>query len=93
MKQKQKSFDTTQLSHIHFIWGAKECIFKAYGRKEVDFRQNIQLEMPTNEEYPWKTLGHFNKDEKISFNLTCLLIFGYYLVFAEEKSPYLSIVF
>ncbi|HPK10217.1 MAG TPA: hypothetical protein PK147_02025 [Saprospiraceae bacterium] len=26
---------------LHIYWGAKECLFKIYGRKSVDFRKNL----------------------------------------------------
>ena len=29
------------LTNLHLIWGAKEAVFKAYGRKEVDFRKHM----------------------------------------------------
>ncbi|MBR9920747.1 MAG: 4'-phosphopantetheinyl transferase superfamily protein [Bacteroidetes bacterium] len=31
----------TRLEHLHVIWGAKECLYKAYGRKKLDFREHL----------------------------------------------------
>lgn len=31
---------------LHIVWGAKECVFKAYGRKSLDFRQHININVP-----------------------------------------------
>jgi phosphopantetheinyl transferase len=28
---------------MHLIWGAKECMYKAYGRKEIDFRTQLRV--------------------------------------------------
>lgn len=27
--------------HLHLIWGAKECLYKAYGRRQLGFREHI----------------------------------------------------
>ena len=32
------------LTNIHVFWGAKEALFKAYGRKSLDFRQEIFID-------------------------------------------------
>ena len=29
------------LHQLHLLWGAKECIYKAYGRRKLGFRENI----------------------------------------------------
>lgn len=31
----------TRLEHLHIFWGAKEALYKAYGRKELDFKGHI----------------------------------------------------
>jgi 4'-phosphopantetheinyl transferase len=36
--------EATRLEHLHVLWGAKECLYKAYGRKQLDFRQHILIE-------------------------------------------------
>ncbi|MFN7119876.1 MAG: 4'-phosphopantetheinyl transferase family protein, partial [Saprospiraceae bacterium] len=34
----------TRLEHLHVYWGAKEALYKAYGRRELDFCANILIE-------------------------------------------------
>lgn len=29
------------LHHLHLLWGAKECMYKAYGKKKLGFREHI----------------------------------------------------
>jgi len=29
------------LHHLHVLWGVKECIYKAYGKRKLGFRENI----------------------------------------------------
>ena len=33
-----------RIDHLHWIWGAKEAAFKAYGRKQVDFLSHMRFE-------------------------------------------------
>ena len=50
---------------IHLFWAAKEAMYKAWGLKELDFRQHLSLEP-----FAWKenetmlTRGHIRKGEK-----------------------------
>ncbi len=32
------------LLHLHVFWGAKESLYKAYGRKSLDFQEHIHIE-------------------------------------------------
>lgn len=32
-----------QLHFYHIIWGAKECIYKSYGKRKVDFRKHMTI--------------------------------------------------
>jgi phosphopantetheinyl transferase len=34
----------TRVEHLHVYWGAKECLYKAYGRRELDFRTHVLIE-------------------------------------------------
>lgn len=34
----------TRLEHLHVYWGAKEALYKAYGRKKLEFREHILVE-------------------------------------------------
>lgn len=41
---EQQSLDNTHLiEHLHVFWGAKEAIYKAYGKKALDFRTHIRV--------------------------------------------------
>jgi phosphopantetheinyl transferase len=31
------------LHHLHLLWGVKECIYKAYGKRKLGFRENILI--------------------------------------------------
>ena len=42
---EKESSSTPQLNnrlhHLHVLWGAKECMYKAYGKKKLEFRKHI----------------------------------------------------
>lgn len=39
----------SELLYYHIIWGAKECIYKSYGKRKVDFRGHMLItELNTN---------------------------------------------
>lgn len=33
-----------RMEHLHIFWGAKESLYKAYGKKELSFKNNIKVE-------------------------------------------------
>src|SRR5687768_7881583 len=34
----------SKLHQLHLLWGAKECIYKAYGKKKLEFREHIHID-------------------------------------------------
>ena len=34
-----------RIEHLHVLWGAKEVLYKLYGRGELDFRANLHVEV------------------------------------------------
>ena len=38
-----KSEIKNKLHHLHLLWGAKECMYKAYGKKRLEFRKHIYI--------------------------------------------------
>jgi len=69
-------------ARLHLYWGAKECMFKAYGKKEVDFRKHLfvdYIDAP-------KESGFFSsKMQKHDFNTSYTMYYekqdDYYLVY------------
>ena len=52
------------IDYMHILWGAKECVYKAYGRKEVDFRKHIRIDFFNHEAGQAVFTGSFRKDEQ-----------------------------
>ncbi len=53
--------EETRLAHLHFYWGAKEALYKAYGRKALDFRQHIHIQ-PFDYQRAGSTKGWIEKE-------------------------------
>ena len=43
-ESERKLLPKWEITDMHLIWGAKECLYKAYGRRSLDFRKDILVE-------------------------------------------------
>lgn len=74
------------LEHLHVFWGAKEALYKAYGRRELDFSRHLLVE-------PFKyhphigvcrgqvSKGEYQKNFEVSYEL---VLSDHMLVFVRE---------
>ena len=53
----------TRLEHLHVYWGAKEALYKAYGRRQLDFRENILVTPFAYDLETGRTTGAVVKDD------------------------------
>ncbi len=73
-----------KLEHLHIYWGAKEALYKAYGKKELDFRKHILVE-PFSYLPKGQCFGRVEKgDFKAKYDISFQEIENHFLVFAEE---------
>ncbi len=42
--EELKVLSTNDIFHLHLFWGAKECLYKSYGKRKLDFRKHIHIE-------------------------------------------------
>lgn len=42
--EKESLQDDTKIPHLHIYWGAKEALYKAYGRKKLGFVRHIHVD-------------------------------------------------
>jgi phosphopantetheinyl transferase len=69
---------------LHIYWGAKESIFKAYGKKKVNFKEHMQVELPIINSGK-ASRGVFKNDHyKIEFEVFAETMDAYYLVYTFE---------
>lgn len=82
-----KEFDhidsNKELEYYHFIWGAKECLFKAYGKGNVDFKKDLHIDSITLEDHQLKGTAHVLKDDfEGQFRLDSYITEQFVLVYA-----------
>ena len=77
---------TTAYEEMHIYWGAKECLYKAYGRRKLDFRQHIGV-VPFAFFENGGTLQGWVKKEKFyqEYDLRYRMIDDFVLVYGMEK--------
>ncbi len=79
--------DTTRIEHLHVYWGAKESLYKAYGRRELHFSQHIFIEPFTFDLQRGYCRGHIVKENyEESFDLHYQQIEDFILVYALRRA-------
>ena len=72
--------------HLHIFWGAKEALYKAYGKKKLDFRKHLHIE-PFQYQQKGHTLGLVTKGNyQAKFDIYFEKMGGYMLVYCIEKN-------
>lgn len=74
-----------EMEHMHVHWSAKEAMYKAYGKKSLNFISHIYVD-PFEFANEFSFTGKVSKNnETMHFDLKCKLIQDNYLVYAIEK--------
>lgn len=60
--EKESLSSSFKLEHLHAYWGAKESLYKAYGKRQLDFRANILIHPFEYVEVGGNTQGQVIKD-------------------------------
>lgn len=77
----------TRIEHLHVYWGAKEALYKAYGRRELDFSKNILIEPFQFDLEKGNCIGRVLKEEvDCWFDIHYQKIEDYILVYALETN-------
>ncbi len=75
-----------ELLYYHLIWGAKESLFKAYGKGKVDFRKDLSITKITHNNHKMYAKGLVNKVDFIEeFNIEATIFESYILVYAINE--------
>lgn len=73
-----------ELMQLHVIWGAKECMYKAYGKKQVDFKRHMHVDAFKINGSNGSTTGKLDKaDFSASFDIYYELLDDMMLVYAK----------
>lgn len=73
------------LEHLHVYWGAKEALFKAYGKGEIEFRTDLLLDAFEYDTTLGKCRGYVRKKGvNLVFDVYYQLVENYMLVYVIE---------
>jgi len=76
----------TRIPHLHVYWGAKEALYKAYGRKSLGFVRHIHVNPFEYNLAVGYTTAAIHKDEYHGyFELFYEKVAGFYLVYVIEQ--------
>ncbi len=82
--EETASLDEHEIEHLHIYWGAKEALYKAYGRRQLDFKQHIHIE-PFVYRENGQCKGRVEKDDfKATYDVYFERVEGYVLVYAIQ---------
>ena len=78
---------STRIPHLHIYWGAKEALYKAYGRKELGFIEHIHISPFPYDLAEGKTTGAIHKGSYHAyFDVFYEKVGEYFMVYALEKA-------
>ena len=82
---ESESLDKHRIEHLHIYWGAKEALYKAYGRRRLDFIKHIHIE-PFDYQENGTCAGLIKKDDfEATYDIRFERIADYVLVYAIEN--------
>ncbi len=80
------SLGKNQLLQMHVYWGAKECLYKSYGKRKLDFKKHILIDPFRMEREYGIISGKVVKDDFYqSYEIVYQKIEDYLLVYSIEK--------
>lgn len=88
VNEEEYSFipENSKNEYYHAIWGAKESMYKAYGKRELDFRKNIKVSNFIFEPKGFFFDGSVEKDNFYAkYTLFCRRIENLILVYAMQQ--------
>jgi len=85
--KEQDSFSSSNyLEHLHVLWGAKEALYKLYGRRQLNFSSNIEVQAFDFDPQGGKLLGKIEKGTfKAYYELQYEMLENNILVYGWEK--------
>ena len=77
--------ENKHIEYMHIIWGAKESLFKAYGKKSVDFKKHLNVKINEwNGDHAEFTAEFRKEDHNEDYLVEAQKVDSHILVYAEE---------
>ena len=77
-----------ELTQLHLIWSAKEAMYKAFGRRQLDFRDHLFVDLGTYSATTTTGTAYLKKGAvEMLFDLTWRVYDDFVLVAAVERRP------
>lgn len=85
---QQTQYHSDPVIGLHILWGAKEALYKAYGRKKLDFKTQIKIDLPKDYAHNIQTSGSVIIDNtKLNFDVFYRILGELVLVYAIQNHP------
>ena len=72
-------------AYFHAIWGAKESMYKAYGRKSVDFKVDMSVDEFVFNEEGYTFAGRLIKEKIFQYEISAEKFNNYHFVIAKQS--------
>lgn len=80
--------DATRLEQLHLIWSAKEALYKAYGRRQLDFKENLYVDFGTYQPGQTAAEAMLRRGEiQMLFDVEMRTFDNFVLVACVERTP------
>lgn len=88
-QETQLTQNANDIHYLHVVWGAKESMYKAYGRRQLDFRENLQIQWNGDPTHLEGTFSGYLRREglTLSYSIHYRWFADWVLVYAVEQSP------
>ncbi len=82
-EESESLVENTRIEHLHVYWGAKESLYKAYGKRELDFKKHLHVRPFSFDLKKGKTTATITKaDYTAHFDIYYEKLEDYILVYA-----------
>jgi len=72
------------IEYYHAIWGAKESMYKAYGRKKIEFKQDMIVDDFVFDEDGYTFAGRLTKEKTFHYEISAEKFHDYHFVIAKQ---------
>jgi len=73
------------VAYYHAIWGAKESMYKAYGRKKVEFKEDMVVDKFVFDEDGYTFAGRLKKEKTFQYEISAEKFNNYHFIVAKQS--------